>query len=265
MKTVAHLSDLHFGRTDGKVVTALLQDLQHCRPDLVIVSGDLTQRARSHQFAEARAFLSHLPAPSLVVPGNHDLAPLYRPFARIFRPRAKFHRNLPGHEVLPVWQDETLVAMGLDSTRSLRWTSGALKGAHLDHLEETLASAPPEALRLVFLHHPPSTAPGGHPYEVLVEHDIDVVLTGHVHHARVELINGQCGRSLVLVQASTACSTRLREDANGYCLLRLDGKHMEVAIRGWTGEVFHTVRHHWFEKRGGVWRPGPQPHHVFPA
>lgn len=265
MRTVAHLSDLHFGRTDARVVTALLHDLQHQRPDLVIVSGDLTQRARSQQFAEARAFLSHCPAPVLVVPGNHDLEPLYRPWNRIFRPRAKFHKHLPGHEPFPAWQDETLVAIGLDSTRSLRWKSGALKGAHLDHLEATLDGAPAGAAKLVFLHHPPSTASGGHPYEVLVEHGIDAVLTGHVHHARVELINGGHGHSLVLVQASTACSTRLREDANGYCLLRFDAGHMEVAIRGWTGDVFHTIRHHWFEKRAGTWRTIPHPLHVFPA
>ncbi|WP_096702782.1 metallophosphoesterase [Magnetospirillum sp. 15-1] len=265
MRTIAHLSDLHFGRTDARVVTALLHDLQHQRPDLVIVSGDLTQRARSHQFAEARTFLSHCPAPALVVPGNHDLEPLYRPWNRIFRPRAKFHKNLPGHEPFPAWQDESLVAIGLDSTRSLRWKSGALKGAHLDHLEATLDGAPPEATRLVFLHHPPSTTSGGHPYEVLVEHGIDAVLTGHVHHARVELINGMHGHSLVLVQATTACSTRLREDANGYCILRFDSGHMEVAIRGWTGDVFHTIRHHWFEKRAGIWRTVPRPLHVFPA
>lgn len=264
MKIIAHLSDLHFGRTDNRVVNALLTDLHRHRPDLVIVSGDLTQRARSHQFAEARAFLSHVPAPALVVPGNHDLSPLYRPLARIFRPRAKFHRNLPGHDELPVWSDAEVVAIGLDSTRSLRWKSGALKDSHLEHLEATLAAAPPGAARVVFLHHPPATSPGGHPYEVLVEHDIDLVLTGHVHHAHVGLVNGQHGQSLVLVQASTACSTRLREDANGYCLVRLDGTHMEVAVQGWSGEVFHTIRHHWFEKRTGAWRVIPRPTHVFP-
>ena len=263
MKTIAHLSDLHFGRTEAKVVAALLSDLERHRPDLVIISGDLTQRARSHQFAEARAFLSHIPAPALVVPGNHDLYPLYRPFARIFRPRTKFHRNLPGHDSLPVWRDDELVAIGLDSTRSLRWKSGALKGAHLAHLEATLANAPANAARLVFLHHPPASASGGHPYETMVEHGIDLVLTGHVHHAHVELINGDSGGSLVLVQATTACSTRLREDANGYCLVRLDGDHMEVGVQGWSGEVFHTIRHHWFTKTAGIWRMTPKPPHVF--
>jgi len=265
MKTIAHLSDLHFGRTDGKVVDALLADLHCHRPDIVIISGDLTQRARTHQFAEARAFLSRVPAPTLVVPGNHDLYPLYRPLARLFRPRDKFHRNLPGHDALPVWKDETLVAIGLDSTRSLRWKSGALKESHLDHLELTLAQAPENATRVVFLHHPPWEAPSGHPYEVLVTHGIDLVLSGHVHHARVELVNGIHGGSLVLVQASTACSTRLREDSNGYCLVRLDGDHMEVGVQGWSGDIFHTVRHHWFEKRMGTWRMIPHPAHVFPV
>ncbi|CAA7623597.1 Phosphohydrolase [Candidatus Terasakiella magnetica] len=259
MKTIAHLSDLHFGRTDAKVVTALLADLHRHKPDLVIISGDLTQRARSHQFAEARVFLSRLPAPVLVVPGNHDLSPLYRPLARLFQPRAKFHLNLPGHDPMPVWQDDHLVAVGLDSTRSLRWKSGALKSAHLEHLEQTLAHTPHGAARLVFLHHPPSTAKSGHPYEVLVDHGIDLVLTGHVHNAHVELISGIHGHSLVLVQASTACSTRLREDANGYCLIRLDAGHMEVGVQGWGGESFHPVRHHWFEKRAGIWRVAPHP------
>ena len=263
MRTIAHLSDLHFGRTEAKVVAALLHDLERHRPDLVIISGDLTQRARSHQFAEARAFLSHIPAPALVVPGNHDLYTLYRPFARIFRPRNKFHRNLPGHDSLPVWSDDRLVAIGLDSTRSLRWKSGALKEAHLDHLERTLADAPAGATRVVFLHHPPSTASAGHPYETLVEHGVDLVLTGHVHHAHVELVNGDYGGSLVLVQATTACSTRLREDSNGYCLVRLEDNHMEVAIQGWSGEVFHAVRHNWFEKNAGIWRMAPRPTHIF--
>lgn len=262
---VAHLSDLHFGRTDHKVVEALLRDLEHQKPDLVIVSGDLTQRARSGQFAEARAFLSHCPAPALVVPGNHDLEPLFRPWKRLFRPRGKFHKHMPGHEALPVWRDDRLVAVGLDSTRSRRWKSGALKDAHLDHLETTLDDAPAGARRLVFLHHPPSTASGGHPYESLVEHGIDAVLAGHVHHAHVELISGECGRSLVLVQASTACSTRLRGDCNGWCLLHYAEDHLEVTVRGWTGELFHPVRRHWFEKREGVWRVAPQPHLLFPA
>jgi 3',5'-cyclic AMP phosphodiesterase CpdA len=258
MRTIAHLSDLHFGRTDPLVAAALLADLERRRPDLVIISGDLTQRARSHQFAEARAFLSRVPAPVLVVPGNHDLAPLYRPLDRLFRPRHKFRRHLPDHHSLPVFQDGEVVAIGLDSTRALRWQSGRLKDAHLDHVERILADAPAESCKATFLHHP---LPTGHPFEALAVRGIDLVLTGHVHRAHVELIVGPQDSSLVLVQASTACSTRLRDDANGYCLVRVAMPQMEVMVQGWSGEAFHTIRHYWFEKGSGSWRVCPRPEH----
>lgn len=162
MPVLAHISDLHFGRTDKKVVEALLADLTRQRPDVVVVSGDLTQRARTYQFAEAREFLDRLPAPALVVPGNHDLAPLYNPLGRLFAPRAKFERNLGPHADRPIWRSDDLVIVGLDSTRHLRWKSGKLRSTHLDHVEEVLDGASPHACKVAFLHHPPATALSGH-------------------------------------------------------------------------------------------------------
>lgn len=255
MKVLAHLSDLHFGRTDQKVVDALLADLEHHRPDLVIVSGDLTQRARSSQFAEAKDFLERLPAPAMVVPGNHDLAPLYRPFSRLFRPRARFHRHLTGHEGAPVWNDDELVVLGLDSTRALRWKEGRLRRRHLAHVSDSLADTPREACRVVFMHHPMSANVLGHPFEALAERGVDLVLTGHVHHAHVELIAGAT-RSCILVQSSTATSTRLRGDANGYGLIHVDAQRMDVVVQGWTGEKFHPVRHETFDRITSGWRAG---------
>ncbi|MGE5546387.1 MAG: metallophosphoesterase family protein [Solirubrobacterales bacterium] len=254
MRILAHLSDLHFGRTDARVVEALLDDLHRHRPDLVVISGDLTQRARSHQFAEARAFLERLPAPAVVVPGNHDLYPLYRPLSRIFRPRSKFHRHLPEHGPLPVWSDGEVVVMGLDSTRSLRWKEGRLKDRHLEHVAETVAAFPAQACRVAFLHHPLSASLHGHPFEALAERGVDLVLAGHVHKVHVEVIQADTA-SCILVQASTACSTRLREDANGYGLIRVDMPDIEVAVQGWSGEAFHPVHHHRFRKSGGHWQP----------
>ncbi|EPY01915.1 metallophosphoesterase family protein [Magnetospirillum fulvum] len=257
MRTVAHLSDLHFGRTDPRLVAALLADLDRTRPDLVAISGDLTQRARSYQFAEARAFLDRLTPPVVLVPGNHDLSPLYRPLNRLLRPRDKFNRHLPRHVFPSVWRDPALIVIGLDSTRPLRWKSGALTDHHLNQLDRTLADAPADAARMVFLHHPPDDANGGHPYEALIAHGIDVVLTGHAHHARVEPIIAATGGSMVLVQASTACSTRLRGESNGYCLVRLDTHLIEVTVQGWTGDLFHPIRHHRFVKQGTEWRRRP--------
>ncbi len=254
MPVLAHISDLHFGRTDKAVVEALLSDLAAQRPDVVVVSGDLTQRARSHQFAEARAFLDCLPAPALVVPGNHDLAPFYNPLGRILAPRAKFERHLGAHADRAIWRSDDMVVIGLDSTRHLRWKSGKLRSSHLDHVDHILAEASPQAGKVAFLHHPPATALSGHPFEALAERGIDLVLAGHVHKAKVELIVGHHHSSCILVQASTACSTRLREEANGYALIHMNMPDMVVDVRGWSGASFHSVRQVAYRKNGSHWR-----------
>jgi 3',5'-cyclic AMP phosphodiesterase CpdA len=253
VRTLAHLSDLHFGRTDPAVVEALLADLAGLRPDLAIISGDITQRARTHQFAEAKAFLARLPCPALVVPGNHDLAPLWLPFSRLFTPRARFRRALPGHADWPVWHDDEVVAIGLDSTRHLRWITGKLRRGHLQHVEQVVTASPDEACKVVFLHHPPPSAPSGHPFQTLAENGVDLILTGHVHQAKVTVIAAEGPCSAVLAQASTACSTRLRGDANGYGVIRIAMPVMDITIHGWTGDGFAARRHHRFEKRGNVW------------
>jgi 3',5'-cyclic AMP phosphodiesterase CpdA len=93
MRTIVHLSDLHFGRVDQQLIEPLIKTISEIKPDLVAVSGDLTQRARSRQFVEARAFLDALPEPQIVVPGNHDI-PLHNIFARFLGPLDKYRRYI---------------------------------------------------------------------------------------------------------------------------------------------------------------------------
>src|SRR3546814_12464457 len=95
MRMIAHLSDLHFGRIYEPVVTALLADLASAPPNLIVISGDLTQRAKNSQFAAARRFLDALPAPFLVIPGNHDLPPVWPPISRMTRTWARYRRYVP--------------------------------------------------------------------------------------------------------------------------------------------------------------------------
>ena len=101
MRTIAHLSDIHFGSVDFGLLDPLRAALESVKPDLVVVSGDLTQRAKMEQFHAAKAFLATLPQPQLVVPGNHDV-PLWNPLRRFFRPRTRFGRyvtsvRMPSH------------------------------------------------------------------------------------------------------------------------------------------------------------------------
>ena len=122
MRTVVHLSDLHFGADDPAVVAALQHDLGRLQPDVIAVSGDLTQRARNRQFASARTFLDALTAPLVVVPGNHDV-PLYDLFRRFARPLNRFRRHIGDHAS---YVDEEVAVIGADTTRSLTIKDGGL-------------------------------------------------------------------------------------------------------------------------------------------
>src|SRR5690349_5428709 len=103
MRTLIHLSDLHFGRVDDTLIAPLIEQVHSLRPDVVVVSGDLTQRARGREFGAARRFLDSLPKPQIIVPGNHDV-PLYNVFDRFARPLKKYRRYI-GEDLEPAYLD----------------------------------------------------------------------------------------------------------------------------------------------------------------
>jgi len=115
MRTVAHISDLHFGRIDQRVVEALIEDLSEQKPSLAIISGDLTQRARRNQFKEARAFLDRLTMPYMVIPGNHDI-PNFNLFGRFTDPYRNYKHYI-SRDLCPIHQDDDLAAVGINTVR----------------------------------------------------------------------------------------------------------------------------------------------------
>src|ERR1700680_3060115 len=122
MRTIVHLSDLHFGRVDPRLVPPLVHAIQAIAPDLIAVSGDLTQRARRSEFVQARDFLQALPFPKIIVPGNHDV-PLYNIVARFLSPLAGYRRYI-AHDLKPVFADEEMIVVGLNSARSVVLSGG---------------------------------------------------------------------------------------------------------------------------------------------
>src|SRR5262249_8351596 len=122
MRTIAHISDLHFGKTDPQVVETLAAELNERRPSLLVISGDLTQRARSWQFKAAKEFLARLPVPQLVVAGNHDV-PLYNVFRRFARPLGNYHKHITS-DLAPRFVDEEMAVIGLNTARSFSWRLG---------------------------------------------------------------------------------------------------------------------------------------------
>jgi 3',5'-cyclic AMP phosphodiesterase CpdA len=253
MTRLAHLSDLHFGRIHAPALAALRVDLSERAPDLVVVSGDLTQRAQPREFADAAAFLQSLQRPLLVVPGNHDI-PLYDVVRRLLFPLRRYKRSF-GDDLMPVFEDEHVALVGVNTARSLAIAAGRVSSWQMTALEQRFAAVAPGKLRVVVAHHP-FLAPESQPEAALVGRvkravqtleraQVDLVLTGHLHTADSAplglgqqaplspegLANTTQERSIVVVQAGTATSSRLRGSKNAYNLIDVDDDAVNIEVR----------------------------------
>ena len=266
MRCVAHISDLHFGTEDAALTEGLLRQLQEEEPSLVIVSGDLTQRARPEQFKAAAQFLDKIDIPKVIVPGNHDV-PLYDVVRRFASPLRRFQKYIQ-RELNPYYEDKELSVLGLNTARSLTRKSGKISHDQIGWITETLRQVPSEKFKILVTHHPFIPPPGepeagidlvGRAHEALVAIDsagIDLLLAGHLHHGYsgdVRTYYPATRRSIIVVQAGTAISRRVRREPNAYNLLRLDRKNIHLEVRVWddarftkTSEYkYHLVKEEW--------------------
>lgn len=264
MRRVVHVSDLHFGTVRKGIVESLVSDVRDFEPDLVVVTGDLTQRATDQQFEDARKFLQALKVPQLVIPGNHDIAPLYHPLRRLFRPFAGFRRHL-SIELDTVFADDQLLVIGLNTVQPLRWKEGAISRRQLSLIAEQ-ADRHPHHFRVVAAHHPLASLLVGSSIskvrrhaellETLESADIALCMTGHLHEsARGPFASalGQAHRTLV-VRASTATSARVRSHRNAYNRLLIRPSRLEICVRAWTGQAFETDHVEHFQREQGHWQ-----------
>lgn len=248
MRTVVHLADLHFGRVEHSIIEPLTAAVREIGPDVLAVAGDLTQRARSRQFKEARAFLDALPAPQkIVVPGNHDV-PLYNVFARFFSPLEKYRRHITD-DLAPFYEDEELVVLGINTARSLTTKYGRVSERQIEHVRERLCRYPEEVTKIVVTHHP-FDLPEGHDereivgsaraaIEALAACGVDILLAGHLHvsHTTHTAVRYKTpGHSALVVQAGTATSTRGRGESNSFNVIRIKHPHVQIERRVWQPE-----------------------------
>ncbi|HYC70649.1 MAG TPA: metallophosphoesterase family protein [Opitutaceae bacterium] len=256
MPTLAHISDLHFGTERPEIAAALREELQARPPTLVVVSGDLTQRARTRQFAAAADYLRTLPGPQLIVPGNHDV-PLFDVARRFLAPLARYRRHI-GEGVDPVWEGDDLLVVGLNTARSLTWKSGRISREQIDWLEERLTGARARH-KVVVTHHPFIPPPARDSDQagirlvgraalamaVIDRCGVDLLLSGHLHHGYSGDTRTQypaARRGVVAVQAGTAISGRVRSDPNGYNRILLAEDRMSVEVRTWRDGAFTTLQ-----------------------
>lgn len=265
MRTIAHISDVHFGREDARVVEALLEELHAARPDVVAVSGDLTQRARRSQFAAARRFLDRLPAPAVVVPGNHDV-PLFDVGRRFLSPLGRYRRHITG-ELAPVYRDDELVVLGLNSARSNVWKGGRVSAAQVAVLRSAFCAPPAPAFKALVVHHPligtveaprePTAGGARTALEAAAACGVDLVLTGHTHVAAsgdARAFHASLTRSILVVQAGTAVSRRRRGEPNGYALVHVEPEALSLDSRVYDGRAFAPASRQRFVRAEDGWR-----------
>jgi 3',5'-cyclic AMP phosphodiesterase CpdA len=268
MRTVVHLSDVHFGRVDDRLVAPLVEAIRAIAPNLVAVSGDLTQRARRSQFRQARAFLDQLPSPQLVVPGNHDV-PLFNLASRFLDPYGPYRRYI-SPDLEPVYADEELIAVGLNSARALPFHGGGrLNEGQVARAAARLRAAPPGAVRMVVTHHP-FDLPAGHSDEHLIGRSgmamqhlaaagADLFLAGHLHVSHVGHTAERyriAGHSALIVQAGTL-STRARGEVNTFNVLRLARPRITVERHRWdeSARAFQPSWRGTFQHTANGWLP----------
>ena len=266
MRRLVHLSDIHFGSVDQNILLPLIDAVQRMEPHLVVVSGDLTQRARPSEFAEAAAFLDRLPQPQLVVPGNHDV-PLYNPYSRFVDKLKRYQRYITP-DLEPSHVDEEIAVVGINTARAWTWKGGRISSRQIAITREKFCALDPRISRVVVTHHPfdlpESIAAGnlvgrarlamGH----LAECGADLLLAGHMHLSSVSstFVRYQiAGHSALVVQAGTATSTRGRGEINSFNSIQIESSSIvverwewsreEVAFKPTTRESYNKTKDGW--------------------
>jgi 3',5'-cyclic AMP phosphodiesterase CpdA len=265
---ILHLSDLHFGHHDEELAAGLAADIAGQHPDLVVVSGDFTQIGSRSEFEAARAFLDALEAPVFAVPGNHDI-PARNLLLRFLDPYRHYRRYI-SEELEPFLELGGVALAGLRTSRRMRaelnWSHGSISRKQLERLREQFAAAAPDAVRVVVAHHPllQPQAVMETPMRLVrradlalktfAEAGVRLVLSGHFHLSYVRRHEhlGEIGEGdlrgpreaalapVLVAQASSTISTRLRGDLNAYNLIDIDDETIVITVREWHGDGWVT-------------------------
>lgn len=263
MTRLVHLSDLHFGTEAPELLAPLREAVAAARPALVVVSGDLTQRARRAQFRAAAAFLATLPAPWRAVPGNHDI-PFHRPDLRLLQPFARY-RDAIAAETAPGWGDAALCVQGLNTADHLAWQRGRVRSADVQRVCRAFAAS--NRVNVAFAHHPfervagsgkASTRHAVRALDTLAACGTHVLLSGHLHRWRTApFVERSGGRRILQVHVGTGLSRRHRGEGNDFAILDLGPDRAAVTRMAYeaggfrpAGEVVYRLG------REGWRRPG---------
>ncbi len=264
MKKIVHISDLHFGTVEKRIVEAIVVDIRSLKPKLLIVSGDLTQRARKNQFLQAKEFLEKLDCRKIIVPGNHDI-PLFNVFARFLCALTNY-KNIITSDLSPFYEDETIAVLGINTARSLTWKSGRISEEQIKDLKVKLCTLDNSIFKIIVTHHPFIPPPGdpgiklvgrsAKALQIIDKCSVDLLLAGHLHHGYsgdVRPFYPSQNSSIISAQAGTAISNRTREEPNAFNLIEVGKTHITISVKEWDGDIFKVAQTTEYQKIRREW------------
>jgi 3',5'-cyclic AMP phosphodiesterase CpdA len=264
-----HLSDLHFGAHDPKLVEAVEQRIDDEKPDLVVISGDFTQRAKTEQFKEACRFLGRLKDAGhevLGVPGNHDV-PLYDVLRRFLSPLTRYRRYID-ETLCPFHELDGAAVLGINTARSLTFKDGRISHEQMAFIRQAFARAR-DGPRILVTHHPLFALPVGEgpavgegigrqelALDAIADAGVDILLAGHNHRASTHSARDLATRAgpALVIQAGTATSTRLRDEAQSFNRIDIAGERVTLTVQSWNGTAFASGDEQTYARDGEDWR-----------
>src|SRR5438045_3660158 len=274
MRTIVHISDIHFGRVDPVIAEGLIEDIAAISPapNVLVNSGDFTQRGRRAQYRAASDYMKRLPSPQILVPGNHDI-PLYDVIRRFFFPLDRYRQYIT-KDLRPFYKDEQVAILGMNTARSWTWSwngfwkDGRISAEQLLDIKLRFCDLPAETFKIVVTHHPFIPPPKERPHgivggalaalEMMENCGIDMALAGHLHmgySGDVRTHHEGINRSIISVQAGTAISNRRRgNEPNAYNLITINPPQVTITVRAWTGVKFDTHAQTHYTRIEGIWQ-----------
>ncbi len=270
MARIVHLSDLHFGAHDPRLVAAVEARIDEAGADLVVISGDFTQRARTEQFEEACHFLTRLKNAGhevLAVPGNHDV-PLYDVLRRFLSPLARYRRFIDD-DLCPFLELGDAAVLGINTARSLTFKDGRINEEQVAHIRTAFAKVRDSMSRILVTHHPMFALPVGDGPELgkaigeqemaldaIADAGVDLLLAGHNHRASTHHASDLITRagSALVIQAGTATSTRLRDEEQSFNLIEVALDDVTITIQAWDGSGFASCDAQRYRRVADRWR-----------
>ncbi len=264
MTRLIHLTDLHFGLHRTDLVTPLRDAVLSCKADAVVVSGDLTQRARPAQFRAAMTFLTGLNLPFLAVPGNHDV-PLFNPVLRLFDPFGRYRRGAL-RDMTPGLRIGRLRLFGINTADPLVVRGGIARPDQIDRVCTAMRQESEDVTNILVAHHPFEEPPDfvrgetkGAPAALqrMTQAGLQVILSGHLHHWTTGLgIAADAARPVFQLHGGTALCARLGEQDHGFAVLDF-AADARLTVTAWMVDEgagrFVPRPGSVFARRGGGW------------